>query len=82
MNDLIRRLRPRPALVIAACAAVGLCFAARAQQKPGLPPPAGPMQEEGEADDAISPDELVRALREAEARISEIQTRLIQQDRL
>jgi peptidoglycan glycosyltransferase len=67
VNDLIRRLRPRPALVIAACAAVGLCFAARAQQKPGLPPPAGPMQEEGEADDAISPDELVRALREAEA---------------
>jgi cell division protein FtsI/penicillin-binding protein 2 len=41
VTPILRRLRFRPALIVAACALAGLCFAARAQQdKPGLTPPA------------------------------------------
>jgi cell division protein FtsI/penicillin-binding protein 2 len=77
VKDSTRHVRLRPALVVAASAVVGLCFAARAQPKPGLPPPAARMQGEdapattlgdmGEPDDALSQDELARAVGEAEA---------------
>src|SRR5207237_10688646 len=48
-------------LVVAACAAAGLCFAARAQQRPGQPPPALPVPQD--ADEAEQMDEA--ALSEA-----------------
>jgi membrane peptidoglycan carboxypeptidase len=47
VTDIFRRLRHRPALIVAACALAGLCFAARAQQKPAAstPAPAAPPPE-------------------------------------
>ena len=42
--------RIRPALIISACALAGLCFAARAQQKPGETPPAVEENEFSESD--------------------------------
>jgi len=46
----------RPAWLVAACAAAGLCFAARAQQRPGQPPPALPVPQD-DSDVPSEPDE-------------------------
>ncbi|TMA28299.1 MAG: penicillin-binding protein [Deltaproteobacteria bacterium] len=46
----------RPAWLVAACAAAGLCFAARAQQRPGQPPPALPVPQD-DSDVPLEPDE-------------------------
>ena len=65
MNDPRRRNRFRAALIVCACAAVGLAFAARAQQKPP--------EDEGIAGagelgtDEITASDLARAVGEAEA---------------
>ena len=70
MNER-RRIWSRPGLLVAVCAAVGLGFAARAQQKPGVTPPAMPMPRADDsdlpADDEISAADLARAVGEAEA---------------
>jgi penicillin-binding protein A len=78
VTDIRLRFRYRPALLIAACAAAGLCFAARAQQgKPGVTQPAlrsvPPLQDStdpapvdaAEFDDDINNDDLARAVSEA-----------------
>lgn len=82
MTDKHRRLRLGPALIVAACATAGLCFAARAQQeKSGLTEPAvrtapTPPQDalDGvapvdapEPDDEINADDLAKAVGEAAA---------------
>jgi peptidoglycan glycosyltransferase len=82
VTDKHRRLRLGPALIVAACATAGLCFAARAQQgKPGLTEPAvrtapTPPQDalDGvapvdapEPDDEINADDLAKAVGEAAA---------------
>ena len=78
MNDSINPNRSRPVWLVAACAAAGICFAARAQPKPGATPPAQPVPETADAPQSTSgqepgePDEvdqaaLERALIEAEA---------------
>jgi cell division protein FtsI/penicillin-binding protein 2 len=59
VNDTIRRGWFRPALLIAACGAVGVAFAARAQQKTDE---GGPV-----ADDEISAGDLANVMGEAEA---------------
>lgn len=52
--------RLHPALLVSACALAGLCFAARAQQRPGETPPAlstpGPPGSEDEADEITAAD--------------------------
>ena len=62
------RKRIRPALIVAACAAAGLCFAARAQQqeaRPGETPPIhDPAADEG---DEPNPDDLAAAVKEAQS---------------
>jgi penicillin-binding protein A len=64
VNDKLRRFFSKPALIIAACAGVGLCFAARAQQAaesvpgPGETPPAIPADEPTRADAPSDADEL------------------------
>ncbi|TMA16505.1 MAG: hypothetical protein E6J84_08640, partial [Deltaproteobacteria bacterium] len=78
MNDNLRRLRPRPALIVTACAVAGLCFAARGQQapevKPGESPPAmdadeiTPGEQMGEPDEANAED-IANAVGEAQAEL-------------
>ena len=61
------RKRIRPALIVAACAAAGLCFAARAQQQetgPGETPPIHDPADEGEEP---NPDDLAAAVKEAQS---------------
>jgi cell division protein FtsI/penicillin-binding protein 2 len=76
VTDTPRRLRFRPALIVSLCAGAALCFAARAQQKPGEPPPAvketPPPAHQGEAvvdapeaDDDLNGDDLAKAVSEA-----------------
>jgi peptidoglycan glycosyltransferase len=78
VTDILRRFRFRPAIIVAACALAGLCFAARAQQEkpgvtqPALRPPPAPKDSEGpggadapEPDDEISNDDLAKAVSEA-----------------
>jgi penicillin-binding protein A len=63
-------VKPRinPAFIVSACALVGLCFAARAQQRPGETPPAHSDDEPGElsesdlaeiADAGVQPSEVM-----------------------
>jgi membrane peptidoglycan carboxypeptidase len=78
VNDPKRPNRLRPVWLVAACAAAGICFAARAQQKPGATPPAQPVpeaadapqstpgQEPGESDE-MDQAALERAVTEAQA---------------
>ena len=78
VNDPRSRLRPRPALIVTACAVAGLCFAARGQQapetKPGESPPAidadeiTPGEQMGEPDEANVQD-IANAVGEAEAEL-------------
>ena len=78
VNDNRRRLRPRPALLVTACAVAGLCFAARGQQapevKPGESPPAmdadeiTPGEQMGEPDEANAED-IANAVGEAQAEL-------------
>src|SRR5256885_7076560 len=75
--DTRRRFARRPALLLAACAAAGLCFGARAQQK-GLTSDAGerpsaidaeeiaPSEQMGEPDD-LNAGDIANAVGEAEA---------------
>jgi peptidoglycan glycosyltransferase len=78
VTDILRRFRYRPALIVAACAVAGLCFAARAQQdKPGVtqpavrsvPPPTDGSEsvqiDSNEPDDEISNEDLAKAVNEA-----------------
>src|SRR5207248_8728922 len=62
VNDNLRRLRPRPALIVTACAVAGLCFAARGQQAPepmpGESPPAIDAEEVTPGEQMGEPDEL------------------------
>ena len=62
VTDKPRRFRPKPALILAACAAVGLCFAAAAQQQdpqaPGETPPAIGAGGSTVGDPAGEPDEM------------------------
>src|SRR5438105_681294 len=66
VSDPRPRYRFRPAFVVAALAAAGLCFAARAQQRPGETPPAAPVHDSDEPDE-LTADELAAAVGEAEA---------------
>src|SRR5437660_4145812 len=50
VNDNLRRFRPQPTLILAACAAAGLCFAARAQQQT-------PAADAGETPHAVEAEE-------------------------
>src|SRR5438132_14426156 len=77
VNDNLRRFRPQPTLILAACAAAGLCFAARAQQQApaadaGGTPPAIDAEETTPGEQVGEPDELnaadiANAVGEAEA---------------
>ncbi|MGZ6125147.1 MAG: penicillin-binding transpeptidase domain-containing protein [Myxococcales bacterium] len=81
MNDKPRRFFSKPALIIAACAVAGLCFAARAQQQasspepgPGETPPAIGAEEPTPGDPSGEPGELnaadiANAVGEAEAEL-------------
>jgi penicillin-binding protein A len=78
VNDKLRCLRPRPALIVTACAVAGLCFAARGQQapdrQPGESPPTidseeiTPGEQMGEPDEANAQD-IADAVGEAEAEL-------------
>lgn len=71
------KLRIHPALIVAACAAAGLCFSARAQQRPGETPPAEKVREpvedaagrEPAEPDDLTPQDLAAAVGEAEAEL-------------
>jgi len=71
------KFRIQPAWVVAACAATGLCFAARAQQRPGETPPAAPVHEPDDSNPSLEPGEpddlnaqdLAAAVGEAEAEL-------------
>ncbi len=71
------KLRLQPAFVVAACAAAGLCFAARGQQRPGETPPAEKVREpvedgtgrEPAEPDELTPQDLAAAVAEAEAEL-------------
>ncbi|HET9752726.1 MAG TPA: hypothetical protein VFP52_07185, partial [Myxococcales bacterium] len=75
MNPNLRRLLFRPSVLIAAVAAAGLCFSARAQQPvpgPGETPPAldaepGTAQDQPVESDELNASDLARAVGEAEA---------------
>src|SRR5438067_13141707 len=75
VNDNLRRFRPQPTLILAACAAAGLCFAARAQQPAadsGGSTPAIDAEEITPGEQIGEPDELnaadiANAVGEAEA---------------
>lgn len=81
VNDKPRRFFSKPALIIAACAAVGLCLAARAQAqapgpapRPGETPPAigGGVPTSGELSgepDELSAADIAEAVGEAEAEL-------------
>jgi penicillin-binding protein A len=75
VNPNLRRFLFRPSSLVAAAAAIGLCFSARAQQPapgPGETPPAldaeegTPQDQPGESDE-INASDLARAVGEAEA---------------
>src|SRR5207248_5356355 len=76
VNDKLRRLRPRPALVITACAVAGRCFAARGQQAPEPGPGESPRtvdadevspgEQMGEPDE-LNAQDVAKAVGEAEA---------------
>jgi penicillin-binding protein A len=77
VNDNLRRLRPRPALLVTACAVAGLCFAARGQQPaepgPGESPAIDaeettPGEQIGEPDE-LNTQDIANAVGEAEAEL-------------
>ncbi len=61
VKDNARRFPPKPSVIIAVCAAAGLCFAARGQQQgqgPGETPPALGAGESTPDESAAEPDEM------------------------